>query len=334
MDSVTMALLVAALWASVRALQTRRSTWVLGAAVLVGVAFNVKLAQALIPLPGFAVMWFAAADGRRRIPVVLAAGLAVVVVGMSWITIASLTPAGQRPYPVGSGNGSIYRVVFVFNGLDRIRGSSPQVGSSDPTPPGPFRLVAANADYSQLIGIELVATIALLVAAGLVRRTDLGRGGGRRSAGGPDDRARRRVARWTAAGLGIWLVTAVGLLSGIRQLQTRYLETASPAVAAVLGVCAAGLIDRIVRGERRRESRWLLGGALALSGGVWSRGGDRRGRPRGGSGRNRRGSRAGLMAGTPAPDGSRGAVGNSGSWASARSSAWRRSRCRCGSRST
>src|SRR5206468_620264 len=43
MDSVTMALLVAALWASIRALETRRSTWILAAAGLVGVAFNVKL---------------------------------------------------------------------------------------------------------------------------------------------------------------------------------------------------------------------------------------------------------------------------------------------------
>jgi 4-amino-4-deoxy-L-arabinose transferase-like glycosyltransferase len=278
MDSVTMALLVAALWASIRALETRRSTWILAAAGLVGVAFNVKLAQALIPLPGFALMWWAAARRRARIPILLGAAAVLVVVSMSWITIASLTPARERPYPVGSGNGSIYRVVFLFNGLDRIRGSSPQVGSSDPTAPGPLRLVSAAADYNQLIGVELAAAVALLLAAGLVGRIRPGRAarlaaderdsaldGDDRDAGDAELEEGLRVARWTAAGLGIWLVTAVGLLSGIRQLQTRYLETASPAVAGVLGVCAAGLIVRTARGERR-EPRWALAAALRVSG--------------------------------------------------------------------
>ncbi len=326
MDSVTMALLVAALWASVRALQTRRWTWVLASAGLVGVAFNVKLAQALIPLPGLAVMWWAA--GRRRagggrssasargMPILLAAGAVVVVVSMSWITIASLTPVRDRPYPVGSGNGSIYRVVFLFNGLDRIRGSSPQLGSSDPTLPGPLRLFGARADYDQLIGVELATALALALAVGLVGRIRpagirrVGSGGGDAEHGhghGREDERERehsdghededegededaddhgyghehehehgtRVALWTAAGLGIWLVTAVGLLSGIRQLQTRYLETASPAVAAVLGVCAAGLIGRLVRGDDRgadgdarlaRAPRWALAAAIGVGG--------------------------------------------------------------------
>jgi hypothetical protein len=58
---------------------------------------------------------------------------------------------------------------------------------------------------------------------------------------------------------------AVVLFSAVRHLQTRYVETGSPALAAVLGICAAGLLARAAQGVPARA----LSGAL-LIGGVYA----------------------------------------------------------------
>jgi 4-amino-4-deoxy-L-arabinose transferase-like glycosyltransferase len=266
MDSVLTVLLVAALWASIRALRTGRAGWVLAAAGLVGVAFNVKLAQALVPLPAFAVIW-AAAVPRRRSPVLLGAAVTLLTIGMSWIVIASLTPASQRPHPVGSVTGSIYRVVFLFNGVDRVSAKGVPLGPTDPTLPGLLRLVGAPGDYAQLIGIELVAAIALLLAllaTVAVTRREPAAPGLRQPAS--------HVAHWTAIALGVWLAVGVGLFSAIRHLQTRYLETASAPLAAVVGVTAAALVTRSAQcrlADDRFADRFparALAGALLLTG--------------------------------------------------------------------
>ncbi len=276
MDSVMAALLIASFWASVRALETRRAGWVLAAAALVGVAFNVKLSEALVPLPALLAMWWMAAAPRRRLGVLAGAAAAFTVVGMAWIVVASLTPSGQRPYPIGSKNGSIYRVVFVYNGLDRLRGA-PQLGPTDPTRPGPLRLLGSLSHYDQLIGTELVAALTLALGLGLVtahRRPgrpppDEGPSPAPSEATarpGPVGVARSehgRVARSTAAGLGLWLLAAVVLFSAMGHLQTRYLEAGTPALAAVLGVSAAGLLAQAIH---RAAARLALAAALALAG--------------------------------------------------------------------
>jgi hypothetical protein len=66
-------------------------------------------------------------------------------------------------------------------------------------------------------------------------------------------------------GLGVWLVVAVVLFSTIRHLQTRYLETGSPPLAAAIGICGAALLSR----SADRFARRALAGAL-LVGGVYA----------------------------------------------------------------
>ncbi len=167
MDSVMMALLVGALWATVRGLGTRRIRWVLVAAGLVGVAFNVKLSEALIPLPALGLMWLGVARGRRRLAAAAGAATALVAVAMVWIVVASLTPARERPYPIGSRNGSIYAAVFVYNGVERLNGTSAQVAPvASASPAGPERLFAsAHPFYGPRVGVELVAVGVLGLAA-------------------------------------------------------------------------------------------------------------------------------------------------------------------------
>ncbi len=192
MDSVMMALLVGALWATVRGLRTGRVRWVLVAAALVGVAFNVKLSEALIPLPALGLMWLGVAGGRRRLAAAAGAGATVVAVGMVWIVVASLTPASQRPYPIGSRNGSIYAAVFVYNGVERLNGTSAQVAPvASASPAGPGRLLAsAHPFYGPRVGLELVAGGVLGLAvllAGLLPRLSPGRRRRRRPVAAPEN---------------------------------------------------------------------------------------------------------------------------------------------------
>ena len=255
MDSVMMAVLVGALWASTRALQTRRGAWVLLAAGLVGLAFNVKLAEALIPLPALALMWWGAPRPGRRVAVLAGAAAVLVAVGMSWIVTASFTPKADRPYPIGSRDGSIYNVVFVYNGLDRLRGTTAQpLNTASSGRPDALRLLRPSpAPYGPQLGLELVAGMLLLLAAVLA-------GALRFAGGGGAWRAQPRVARWFAVSIGVWLGTTVVLFSVIHGLQARYVETMSPAVAALVGVGAAALVERALQ----RRVALALAGALAL----------------------------------------------------------------------
>jgi len=241
MDSVMVALLAAALWASLHALRTRRGAWVILAAVLVGLAFNVKLTQALIPVPALALMWWTATRPGRRLRVLGLAGAVLLTTALCWLVIASLTPLRQRPFPIGSHHGSLFSVVLVYNGLERL-GAAPTAAAKAGRP-GPLRLLRFDGpNFGWLVGLELVGAASMAVAAVPWRPTELAgvlrlQGGAR--PGNPD--------RVGALALGIWLATTVLLFSFLSGLQVRYLDTASPALAAILGISAAAVIRRPLR---------------------------------------------------------------------------------------
>src|SRR5947207_10087428 len=56
MDSLMMALIVLTAWLVVRSAETGRARYLYGAAVVLGLGFNVKLFQALIPLPALGLL--------------------------------------------------------------------------------------------------------------------------------------------------------------------------------------------------------------------------------------------------------------------------------------
>ncbi len=128
MDAVMMALLVLALLLIARALETGRIGWLLGGAAALGVAFDVKLLESLVALPGLAVLAAVGMPGslpRRAMQLAAAAGV-YVVVALAWLTATLAVPAHDRPYAIGSTNGSAWNAAFVFNGKDRLSGKSPE----------------------------------------------------------------------------------------------------------------------------------------------------------------------------------------------------------------
>jgi 4-amino-4-deoxy-L-arabinose transferase-like glycosyltransferase len=263
MDSLMSALLVGALWSSIVAAQTRKVRYVLLSAALVGLAFDVKLMLALVPVPALALLWWAASRPRRRLPLAAAAAGVLAVVAMAWALTASMTPLSGRPFPMGSHTGSIYRAMFVFDGIERLTGASRELVSSGfASRAGVARLVGiGKPHYATLIGLELVAALALLMGAGALCLLDRERGAGGLAAEGTA--AGGRTERWLAATLVVWLGTTYVLFSYMGHLQPRYLEAMSPAVAAILGVATAYLVSRA--NTQTQRAAWLCAGALVVN---------------------------------------------------------------------
>jgi 4-amino-4-deoxy-L-arabinose transferase-like glycosyltransferase len=226
MDSVLAALEIGALWCSWRALESGRMRWSVLAAAVMGVAFNVKLAEMLIALPALALLWLWAAAPGTRIRVALATAGMFLAVALSWTAIASLTPVSKRPFPIGSANGSIWHVTLVYDGLARLSGhgaTGTGAGSA-----GPLRLLSAGpTQYWTLIGVALLATslLGLLALAALLAQ---GRERLRTVLRSPPGRL--------AVGIVVWFLTGLVAFSAMERLQVRYLEAFAPAICAVLGL--------------------------------------------------------------------------------------------------
>src|SRR5487761_1987849 len=110
MDAVMMVLTVIALLFIVRAIETGRVRWLMAGAVALGIAFDVKLLESLVALPGLAVLAYLGMPGtrRRRLAQLALAGVVYVVVALSWLTATLIAPASDRPYAIGSTNGSAW----------------------------------------------------------------------------------------------------------------------------------------------------------------------------------------------------------------------------------
>jgi 4-amino-4-deoxy-L-arabinose transferase-like glycosyltransferase len=187
MDGVMMLTLVLALLSLVRAAETGRKVWLLAAAAALGVAFNVKLLESLIALPGLAVFAYLGLPGPRvrRILQLALAGVVYVVVALSWLTATLIAPASDRPYAIGSTNGSAWNAAFVFNGTDRLGGKVVEPGSTSfeaghhypeatqeqrdhipIVPPSPTRLLARIGPLSgERLGLEVLIGLILGIPA-------------------------------------------------------------------------------------------------------------------------------------------------------------------------
>jgi 4-amino-4-deoxy-L-arabinose transferase-like glycosyltransferase len=274
MDGVMMALIVLALLLIVRAIENGSSAWLLAGAAVLGIAFDVKLLESLVALPGLAVLAYLGLPGsrRQRLLALSATGAVYVVVALLWLTATLLAPAHDRPYAIGSTNGSAWNAAFVFNGTDRLSGKSPEPQSTvyesgrhypqatqserdhiPIVPPSATRLLARIGPLSgERLGLELLAALLLGIPALLC---GLRAGSGEETA--LEDRARMRRA--TAAGLAVWMLTGIALFSEMARLHPRYVEGFMPAVAAMLGIGVAWAAS-----ASSRARLLVLAGAMAV----------------------------------------------------------------------
>jgi 4-amino-4-deoxy-L-arabinose transferase-like glycosyltransferase len=251
MDAVMMLLLVLALLFVVRASETGATLWLLAAAAALGVAFNVKLLESVVALPGLLMLACLglpisgqkAARRSRRAWQLAAAAATYVAVSLLWLGATLVFPAHERPYAIGSTNGSAWNAAFVFNGTERLSGKTVEVsqasnspshsdgggestttGTPPITPPSPTRLLARKGQLpAKWLGWEALA--ALLLGVAVVVCVLRGKAG--------------RLKRATAIGVFLWLLTGLVLFSAMARLHPRYVESFTPAVAAMFGIGVA-----------------------------------------------------------------------------------------------
>ena len=252
-DALLTLVLVAAAYALTRALERASTRWLLFVGALVGLAFLTKMLQALLIVPGFALVYFVAAPAslRRRVGQLLAAGGALVVSAGWWVAAVALWPAASRPYIGGSQDNSILSLIFGYNGFGRLTGNETGsvIGGGDGRagdwgPTGITRLFGAEmgTQISWLLPAALVFLAALLWASRSAPRTD-----GRRAG----------VLLW-----GTWLVVTGLVLSYAKGIIHPYYTVAlAPAIGALVGIGASWWWRR--RGES--GPRLAAAGALAAT---------------------------------------------------------------------
>lgn len=123
-DSMLILTLLLAAWSFIIATESRRRRFLLLGVVLVGLAFNIKMLEAFLPLPAFYALYLLGSSERLRNKLVNLALATVVLlaVALSWATVVELTPADQRPYVGSSGTNSVFNLIVGYNGVDRLVG--------------------------------------------------------------------------------------------------------------------------------------------------------------------------------------------------------------------
>ncbi|GMA22992.1 hypothetical protein GCM10025864_07510 [Luteimicrobium album] len=257
-DALLVALMAAATYCVLRAVEDGRTRWMLLAGAAIGLGFLTKQLQAFLVLPGLGVAYLWAAPvsvGRRIRDALLAVGALVVTAGW-WVLLTVVVPAGSRPYIGGSQNNSFLELTFGYNGFGRITGN--ETGSVGGGGGGTGGGMWGATGLGRLFGSEfggqiawLAPAAALFLVAGLVltaraRRTDL---------------RRASYVAWGGWLVVTWLVFSY--MSGI--FHAYYTVALAPALAALVGAGAA-------EWWRRRDSWWAVGllAVATLGTAVWS----------------------------------------------------------------
>ncbi|WP_426939822.1 ArnT family glycosyltransferase [Pseudarthrobacter sp. S6] len=253
-DPLMLLLMVAAVWYTLRSIETGRGRFFVIAGALLGWAFMTKQLQGLLSVPaiGLGYLLFSPQRWARRLGSAAAAMGALIATGGLWMTIVDLIPEDQRPYVGGSSSNSVLQLTLGYNGIDRIAGGGEV--SEAMLAPAQFRLVdndagifrLLNANYNQeaswLLFAAILAVLFLIISWKIHRGT--------------------AAARALVAVSGLWLLTAFLLLSFMgNQIHTYYTAALGPPVALVLGIT----LDSFVFNRNSLRAR-ICGAAIGLTG--------------------------------------------------------------------
>ena len=246
-DALLVLLMVAAAWCVVRALESGRTRHLVFCGALVGLAFMTKLLQGWMVVPALGAVYLLAGPPRLgvRVRQLLVAGVTMVAVSAAWPVAVTLWP-GSKPYIGGSTNGSIWNLIFGYDGFGRLTGSSGGAGqgASFGGTPGLLRMFSTEVggQVGWLIPLALIGLVAGLWLTRHAARTDLRRAG--------------------LVLFGIWALVHVAVFSSQQGIfHPYYVSALAPAVAALVG---CGVV--MLTGWARRS--WWGVFALALGVGV------------------------------------------------------------------
>jgi len=298
-DALLVLLMTAAAYATIRAIESGRTRWLVLTGALLGLAFLTKMLQGFLVVPAFALAYLVAGPhglGRRAWQL-LAAGAALILSAGWWVAIVQLTPAAARPYIGGSTGNSVLQLTLGYNGLGRLTGNETgSVGFGGGAGPrfsgsaGLTRLFAADmgGQVSWLLPAALIGLAAIAWLSWRAVRTDritrdgacrlagqaseggMGRRAGPRGVpgpsgvwGGPPDSAMLPQASTASTLLwGGWLLVTGGVFSFMAGIIHPYYTVALvPAIGALTGIGAVELWRR----RQHAPARLALAAGIAAT---------------------------------------------------------------------
>ncbi|OAK54581.1 glycosyltransferase family 39 protein [Rhodococcoides kyotonense] len=257
-DALLVLLMIAAVWASMRAVEDGRTRWLVVTGMFVGFGFLTKQLQVMLVVPPIAAMYLVAGQPKlvkRLLQLFAALGAAIVSAGW-WLLAVELWPASSRPWIGGSQNNSILELTLGYNGLGRLNGEETgSVGGGGGPGGGAGGGMWGETGITRMFDASQGGQIAWLIPAALILFV-LGlvlRGRARRT-----DPKRAALIVW-----GLWLLVTgltFSFMAGI--FHAYYTVALSPAIAALIGAGS-------VLAWRRREWLWVrIGLAAAVSAAV------------------------------------------------------------------
>lgn len=167
-DALLVLLLTAATTLTLRAIETERVRWLVGAGVAVGFAFLTKQLQAFLVLPALVAVYAYAGPRtfRRRVRDLLVAFAAMIASAGWWVAIVELVPASSRPYIGGSQHNSFLELTFGYNGFGRLTGN--ETGSVTPAGGGGGGGMWGATGIARLFQSDLGGQIAWLLPTALI----------------------------------------------------------------------------------------------------------------------------------------------------------------------
>lgn len=295
-DSTLVLIMLLGAWAVMRAAETGKWRWLMLTAVLVGLGFNIKMLEAYLVVPAYALLYLLAAPRslKMRIAQLLVAACVMLAISLSWAVAVDLTPASQRPYVGSSQNNSEISLAIGYNGIQRLLGSfgfgettsktatststssATTTGTVPPTgtqgqPPAGFKVGSGQAPQGAGGGSGGMFNTG---TAGVLRLFNEPLGGQivwllpfailgmialawQRRPRFREDRQQQSLIMWS-----VWMLTMAVFFSAASFFHQYYLSTLAPAICALFGIGAVIMW----RDYRRAGWRgWLLPIALVLT---------------------------------------------------------------------
>ncbi len=226
-DALLVLLLVAAAYLVQRAIESGATKHLAVAGAIIGLAFMTKLLAGWMIVPALAAAYLLAGPPRLgvRIRQLAIAGVTMVLVSAAWPVAVSLWP-GSKPYIGGSTNGSIWNLIFGYDGFGRIFGGNEPTVTNFGGSPGLMRMFNEQVG-GQVAWLIPLAAIGLLAGLWLTRRATR------------TDRRRAALVLF-----GVWAVVLGIVFSSQHGIfHNYYVSALAPAIAALVGIGVVMLVQ-------------------------------------------------------------------------------------------
>jgi 4-amino-4-deoxy-L-arabinose transferase-like glycosyltransferase len=251
-DALLILLLVASAFFTQKAIATGRTRPLLLAGAVVGLAFMTKMLQGWMVVPALGAAYLLAGPPKlgTRLAQLAGAFATMIAVSAAWPVAVSLWP-GSKPYIGGSTDGSVWNLIFGYNGFGRLTGNESGMGGGGGASfggvAGLWRMFNEQVG-GQIAWLLPLAGVSLVAGLWLTRRAP-----------------RTDPKRAGLVLFGVWALVHVAVFSSQKGIfHPYYVSALAPAVAALAGI---GVV--MLGGWARRA--WVGAAVLAatIAGTAW-----------------------------------------------------------------